>query len=34
MDALCNYLADHQRITALVLAASIYGAFWMDWILP
>jgi len=34
LDSFTNYLADHPRLTALVLSAVIYGAFWMDRILP
>jgi hypothetical protein len=34
MDTFINYLADHQRITAAVLVTLIYGAFWLDAVLP
>lgn len=34
MDAFINYLADHQRITCAVLITLIYGAFWLDAVLP
>lgn len=33
-DSAINWLADHPRITAIVLAAPIYAAFVLDRILP